>query len=44
LLENSVQDGIGDLVGNLVGVAFRDGFGGKEKVVVVHSVASFNKG
>ncbi len=44
LLENSVQDSVGDLVSYLVGVAFRNGFGCKEKVVVVHSVASLNKG
>jgi hypothetical protein len=33
LLENCIKDRVGDLVGNLIGVAFRDGFGGKQKII-----------
>ena len=40
LLQNGVQDGVGDLVADLVGVALRDGFGGEE-IVSCHSTGSF---
>ena len=38
LLEDRIENGVGNLVGHLVGVAFRDGFGSEEKVVR-HDVA-----
>ena len=33
LLEAGVQDGVGDLVGNFVGMTFRDRFRGKQKTI-----------
>ncbi|MCY1523250.1 hypothetical protein D9M68_581400 [compost metagenome] len=36
LREDGVEDRVGNLIGYLVGVPFRDGFGSKEKVVVGH--------
>jgi len=38
LFETGVQDGIGDLVGNFVGMTFRDRFRGKQKTIAQLSI------
>ena len=35
LLEDGIKNRVGDLVGHLVGMAFRDGFGGEKKPLAI---------